>query len=120
VDAYARLLILAKQVGGVRQLGPDEMKELIDLKPQFGMRDPRVGQPLSCSSDFVARVAEEHGTRGRMVCADGCIPVERTTESTIANVVSRLAPQQQYTDDEIEQLVQTITDQIMATAEDND
>ena len=116
VDAYARLLILAKQVGGIRQLAPNEMKELIDLKPRFGMSDPRVGQPLSCASDFVSRVADEHGARGRMVCGEGCVPVQRSSDSPIERAVSQLAPQQ-YTDDDVEQLVQTITDQIMATAQ---
>lgn len=109
VDAYARLLILAKQVGGIRQLSADEMEELIELKPKFGMSDPRVGKPLTCSSDFVARVAEETGARGRMVCGEGCVPVTQTAQ---------LAPKQ-YSDDDVEQLVQLITDQIMATRDSN-
>jgi L-fuculose-phosphate aldolase len=108
VDQYARILLLAKQVGGIRQLSSDEMGELISLKPQFGMKDPRVGMPLACNSDFVARVADEHGARGRMVCGDGgCAPVERIIES--------VAPEQ-LNEDEMEQLVQTITDQIMASS----
>ena len=114
VDSYARLLILAKQVGGIRQLSPDEMRELIDLKPAFGMRDPRVGKPLECSTDFLSRVAEETGTRGRMVCGDGCTAV--TSPSAIERAVSQTAPAQINDDDDnVEQLVQTITDQIMAT-----
>src|SRR5215470_13334336 len=32
VDAYARILILAKQVGSIRPLDGNEMKELLDLK----------------------------------------------------------------------------------------
>ena len=32
VDAYARILILAKQVGSIRPLEPNEMKELLELK----------------------------------------------------------------------------------------
>lgn len=117
VDGYARLLILAKQVGGLRQLSQAEMSELIELKPQFGMDDPRVGKPLSCSSDFVSRVAEESGTRGRMICGEGCVPVGSAPQrSPIEHIVAQVAPAR-YNEDELEQLVQTITDQIMATRE---
>src|SRR6266576_3093757 len=35
VDAYARILILAKQVGNIRPLEAGEMKELLDLKAKF-------------------------------------------------------------------------------------
>ena len=115
VDAYARILILAKQVGGIRQLSAGEMKELIELKPRFGKRDPRLGRPLECSADFVARVAEESGTRGRMVCGDGCVPV--SAQNPIERAVTKLAPER-LDEDDVEQLVQTITDQIMATMND--
>ena len=42
VDAYARILILAKQVGSIRPLTGPEMKELLDLKAKFGIKDARV------------------------------------------------------------------------------
>ncbi len=35
VDAYARILLLARQLGPVRTLTPQEMKELLELKKQF-------------------------------------------------------------------------------------
>jgi len=41
VDAYARILILVKQLGSVRSLGELEMKELLDLKKRIGFSDPR-------------------------------------------------------------------------------
>jgi L-fuculose-phosphate aldolase len=115
VDAYARILILAKQVGGIRQLSPDEMRELLDLKPRFGMSDSRLGKPLECSTDFLSRVAEETGTRGRMVCGEDCVPV--SAQDPIERAVSNVAPAQ-ISEDGMEQLVQTITDQIMATMND--
>ena len=116
VDSYARLLILAKQVGGIRQLAPDEMRELIELKPKFGLSDPRVGKPLECSTDFLSRVAEDTGTRGRMICGDGCVPVTNPA-GAIERAVAQVATSQ-LDEDEVEQLVQTITDQIMATMND--
>src|SRR5215216_1860604 len=59
VDAYARILILAKQVGSIRPLDSAEMKELLDLKARFGMQDARMkdgGGGFSCSTDFLSRI----------------------------------------------------------------
>src|SRR3954454_24573794 len=52
VDAYARILILAKQVGSIRPLAANEMKELLVLKERFGMTDSRETDKLSCAADF--------------------------------------------------------------------
>jgi L-fuculose-phosphate aldolase len=114
VDAYSRILILAKQVGSIRQLSADEMKELVALKARFGLSDPRVAadgqvKNISCSADFLTRVSDV-ATRGRMACDGGTAPVPTSLERAI----SSLAPQK-FGDDDIEQLVQSITDQIMAT-----
>ena len=46
VDAYARILILAKQVGSIRPLETNEMKELLELKNRFGLKDARDTQNL--------------------------------------------------------------------------
>jgi L-fuculose-phosphate aldolase len=56
LDAYARILLLAKQVGGVRPLTQENMGELIALKSRFGMSDSRTGIPpgqISCGGSFV-------------------------------------------------------------------
>ena len=42
VDAYARILILAKQIGNIRPLDSAEMKELLELKLKFGLEEPRL------------------------------------------------------------------------------
>jgi L-fuculose-phosphate aldolase len=115
VDAYARILILAKQVGSIRPLAADEMKELLDLKKRFGLNDTRVNSGLSCSTDFLSRVGGEIATKGRMMTPSGAAPVSRDAGgSALERAISSMAPQQ-YSEDEIEQLVQTITDQIMAS-----
>jgi len=51
VDAYARILLLTKQLGSVRPLGATEMSELLDLKKRIGFSDPRTepGASMSCS-----------------------------------------------------------------------
>ncbi|MBC8106451.1 MAG: class II aldolase/adducin family protein [Anaerolineae bacterium] len=119
VDAYARILILAKQVGSIRPLEPGEMKELLALKERFGMTDTRDTEKLSCAADFVQRVNTEAGTRGRMVSDGGVAPVEHASQSSSSSpmdtAIASMTPEN-YSEADIEQLVQTITDQIMASA----
>src|SRR5438309_9188495 len=81
VDAYARILLLAKQVGSIRPLDSAEMKELLQLKERFGLSDPRVQAGLdkmSCSADFISRVNAEIATHGRIVCDGGTAPAPQT------------------------------------------
>jgi L-fuculose-phosphate aldolase len=59
LDAYARILLLAKQVGGIRPLSQDNMGELLALKSRFGVTDSRANTPpgqLSCGGPFVQQV----------------------------------------------------------------
>jgi len=123
VDAYARILILAKQVGSIRPLDGSEMKELLDLKAKFGMHDPRHKSPegMTCSSDFITRIGNDVATKGRVQRdAGGTAPAPQTaggraTQDPLAQAIAALTPQQ-YGEQDIEQLVQAITDQIMASA----
>jgi L-fuculose-phosphate aldolase len=118
VDAYARILILAKQVGSIRPLDGGEMKELLDLKARFGMPDPRQKNPsgASCQNDFLTRIGGDVATKGRVQCDIGTAPVPtKAANDPLAQAIAALAPQQ-YGEADIEQLVQVITDQIMATA----
>src|SRR5262245_35840880 len=104
VDAYARILMLAKSLGSIRPLDGGEMKELLELKARFGLKDPRVEaglEKLSCAgTDFLSRVGGDVATRGRMQSSGGTVP----------------APQASVSADDLERLVQTITDEIMAAA----
>src|SRR5438552_2480573 len=100
VDAYARILLLTKQLGSIRPLDSGDMKELLDLKSRFGMTDPRTApnataDKIACSgTDFVSRVGGEIGTRGKMVSGENTAPVNRTAS----------VPQAQYSEQEIEEL----------------
>src|SRR6266550_1661649 len=76
VDAYARILLLTKQLGNVNTLNGPEMVELIKLKERFGFTDPRMEDAkkgaVSCAaSDFMSRVAGEVGSKGRMATSAG-------------------------------------------------
>ena len=116
VDAYARILLLAKQVGSIRPLGADEMKELLELKEKFGLKDARVDaglEKMTCATDFLSRVGDV-ATRGRMASDGGTVPAP-SQASSMERTIGAMAPEQ-YSEHDIEQLVQTITDRIMAAA----
>src|SRR5438874_9118242 len=127
VDAYARILILAKQLGSVRPLEGAEMKELLELKERFGLKEPRMDdnmKGLTCASDYISRVREDAAAmRGRMAKEGGgtapapahaCECRQTSTSSPLEQAVAALAPRQ-YSQEDLETLVQSITDQIMAT-----
>jgi L-fuculose-phosphate aldolase len=127
VDAYARILLLAKQIGSIRPLDSAEMKELLELKMRFGLDEPRLrdgGKGFSCASDFVSRVGADVGRKGRMATDGGTAPVPQGSElrpttavqsSPMEQAIHSLAPAG-YSESDIETLVQTITDQIMAAS----
>jgi L-fuculose-phosphate aldolase len=119
VDAYARILLLTKQLGNVNTLSSNDMVELIQLKNKFGLSDPRSeqakkGEVACAASDFLSRVNSggEFGSRGRMMQGGNTAPVQQQgIEGAIASMIPANASPA-----DIEQLVQAITDQIMATA----
>ncbi len=116
VDAYARILLLTKSLGSVRTLTSDEMTELVQLKARFGIPDPRAEDAkkgaIACgASDYVSRVNTESGMRGRMMGDAGISAVQ--PQNPLERAIAELTPNQ-YTEADIEQLVQIITNQIMA------
>lgn len=118
VDAYARILLLAKQIGTIRPLDAGEMKELLDLKVRFGLDEPRLKNPagLSCSTDFLSRVDGDIAKRGRMQGDGMTVPAPQAGQSSSALDQAMAAlPAGEYSDADVELLVQSITDQIMAT-----
>ena len=115
VDAYARILLLAKQIGSIRPLDANEMKELLELKQRFGLDEPRLksGAGFSCASDFISRVGGDIATRGRMATDGGTAPVPQS--SAMEQAIGSMLPHS-YSEQDVEMLVQTITDQIMSMA----
>ena len=118
LDAYCRILLLVKQIGRANVLNAEQMDELLQVKKQFGLEDPRatcaiegcVGSEqnapflatfdvrpagASCPQNGGA-VDQRHGRVGR-----------DNGESASAGPPSEA---------EFERMVQTITDQIMASA----
>jgi L-fuculose-phosphate aldolase len=48
IDAYCRILILARQLGHVNYFTTGQEKELLDLKKRLGYDDPRFGKTEDC------------------------------------------------------------------------
>ena len=119
VDAYARILILAKEVGQIRPLDSAQMKELLELKAKFGLTDARLKDGnfagMTCASDFITRVGAEVARKGRMATDGGTAPVAaQRAASPVEQAISSMVPEN-YAEADIERLVQTITDQIMTS-----
>src|SRR3954469_1204199 len=109
VDAYSRILLLAKQIGSIRPLDSGEMKELLELKQRFGMHDPRHKSPdgMTCSSDFITRIGNDVATKGRIQRDGGTAPAPQTAGGggdALSQAIAALAPQQ-YGEADLEQLV---------------
>lgn len=121
VDAYSRILILAKQIGNIRPLDAKEMKELLDLKVRFGLREPRLepGGNATCNIDFLTRVNEGVARKGVMSTPSGgtAPAVQSASPDPVQQAVHALIPSgANLSEADMETLVQTITDQIMASA----
>jgi len=112
LDAYCRVLLLTKQVGKANVLNPQQMHELLEVKAKFGMADPRA----SCAADgcvgtfqnepFLATFDVRPG--GAACDSNGGAVTARGGVSS-----SSAGPDGQP---EFEAMVQSITDQIMASA----
>lgn len=106
LDAYCRILLIAKQVGGVQRISEPKVKELLDLKERFGIKDdPRAGQnaDLCINTEFGRGFAAPGG------CGCGnSSPIE----SAIASMVDNSA--KGANEQDTERLIQEITNRIMA------
>ncbi len=117
LDAYCRVLMLTKQLGHANVLNPNQMKELLEVKQQFGLPDERLAcvdkgcvgddngsflasfgdSPASASCSCNGGSVDHHGGNGHGTASG--VPVQVNQRSN---------------DAALEAMVQTITNQIMA------
>lgn len=146
LDMYCKILLLSKQIGSVRQLPDQKVKELLDIKKRLGIADPRLSEgaercTLSGSDDFLRGFStcaipqhnadsnghgrgqgieglasqagmsqpKPSGQRFPSVVAGRSIPATDGSLGT-SSATARLRAQE----DEMERLVQLITDRIVA------
>lgn len=65
LDAYCRILMLSRQLGGVTYLDEQKSRELLDLKQRFGFDDPRLSPEMKdcdiCANDVFRDSWKEAG-----------------------------------------------------------
>ena len=111
IDAYCRILILARQLGRVNYFTEQQTRELLDLKKRLGYDDPRLNNDNCdlCGNSVFDRgysdfVPEAHAFKRNCGCGENCsrTDVEPSTNGHAAS------------GDDYEKLVQTVTEQVMA------
>lgn len=101
LDAYCRILLLAKQIGRIERISEPKVEELLDLKERFGIGvDPRRLE----NADLC--VNTEFGRGFNQACGRSTSPAE-AVETAASGTLSEV---------EMERIVQEITDRIMAAA----
>ena len=109
VDAYCRILILAKQIGGITYLRENESRELLDLKKKLGFDDPRFHEDC----DLCGNSAFREGYQEQL-------PVPRAFEAPppyagyLAGAAAAAKPAAPATSNDQEALIKAITAQVLA------
>jgi L-fuculose-phosphate aldolase len=95
LDAYCRILMLAKQLGNVSYFDHREEKELLDLKQKWGWADPRNTPEYKncdvCANDIFRDSWKESGVARRAFPAPPPMPAGGV-EAAVAQAVSTAAP----------------------------
>jgi L-fuculose-phosphate aldolase len=110
LDAYCRILMLAKDLGRVNYFTQEKEKELLDLKTKWGYSDARLAPGMEncdiCANDVFRSSWSETGIERRAFDP----PPPMRPASSSAPATSKAAGG----DADQEQLIQTITDRVMA------
>jgi L-fuculose-phosphate aldolase len=109
LDAYCRILILSKQLGGVTYLNERESRELLDLKQRLGFDDPRFHFENCdlCGNSAFREGYKAVGASEPRTCAFGA-PPEYPGYRQASTALDGADP------GDMEALVQAITDQVLA------
>ncbi len=111
LDAYCRILLMARDLGKVNYFNPQEERELLDLKSKWGWTDPRNTEELKdcdmCANDVFRASWAHTGVDRRAFPAPPVAPrVETAAAKSSAPAASGAIDQ--------EALVQAITERVMA------
>lgn len=109
VDAYCRILILAKQLGGVTYLGEQHSRELLDLKKRLGFDDPRF-HVENC--DLCGNTAFRDGYKEPL--PEPCAFEPPPTYPAYLQPAGTATKPASAAESQIESLVKMITDQVMS------
>ncbi|MEX2091247.1 MAG: class II aldolase/adducin family protein [Pirellulales bacterium] len=108
LDAYCRILMLARDLGKVNYLSEQKSRELLDLKQRFGFWDPRLSKEMEncdiCANDLFRSTWKEAGVAQRAF--DAPPPMGPNAKQASANGSAASS--------DVEALVQAITDRVVA------
>lgn len=122
IDAYCRMLLLARQLGPINYLGEQKSRELLDLKKRFGLTDPRT-EMENCDlcgnsmfregyDDFVPKSRAFVPPDSGNSCTGLSRPGNRSANGSASTPAAAPSSNQQGSPD-LEALVQAITNQVM-------
>lgn len=111
LDSYCRMLMLAKQLGNVSFLSQGKSQELLDLKDQWGYKDPRNTEDYKdcdiCANDIFRESWADSGVERRAFPAPPAAPAGGGAAASPAASGSMPAGVNE------EQLVKLITDEVI-------
>lgn len=105
IDAYCRMLILAKQLGPVRYLNEKEVGELMQFKQRLGIDDPRLHMNDCdlCGNSIFREGYDDFTTESK------AFPPPATANACVGKPGEKPAAEM-----DMDALVKTITDQVLA------
>jgi L-fuculose-phosphate aldolase len=111
IDAYCRILILARQLGRVNYFTEGQTRELLDLKKRLGYDDPRFRAENCdlCANSAIGRGYTEFTPQPHAFKRDDLPTSSPSADNQVHGINGRAA-----TAPDFEKLVQTITDHVMA------
>lgn len=122
LDAYCRILMLAKQLGNVSYFNEGKERELLELKAKWGFADPRNTKEYEncdvCANDIFRDSWKESGVERRAFPAPPAMPkgkvsVEEATVKAVANAAPVLSAAASGVSLDEDRLVQLITEQVI-------
>ncbi len=115
LDAYCRMLMLAKDLGKVTYLNQQKSQELIDLKTKWGWSDPRVAPGMEncdiCANDVFRDSWKAAGVERKAFDAPPPMPAKGRAAPAVEQAASVAASAAGI---DQEALVRAITDRVMA------
>src|SRR5688572_12273137 len=126
LDAYCRILMLARDLGKVTYFDEPKARELLDLKTQWGYTDPRLGPGMEncdiCANDIFRESWQNTGVQRRAFEAPPPMGARARSEGRAATAVptangvpSSPLPSSAVADGvDQEALIQAITDRVMS------
>jgi L-fuculose-phosphate aldolase len=110
LDAYCRILMLAKDLGRVTYFSEEKERELLELKSKWGYKDARLAPGMEncdiCANDVFRDSWSNTGVERRAFEAPPSMRPKTASAASTNGAVSGNLDQ--------EQLVQTITDRVLA------